>query len=318
MTVRITHGQKIYEVPVKDAPTWNTERRGSPGKFTFTIIDDGVAEYEEGDAVSFSINEKGVFFGFIFTIKRDESESVSVTAYDQLRYLKNKDTIGYKRLLASQVVQLVGASYNLNLGTIEPTTFTLPETVEEDSTLFDIVLNALDAELMNSGNLYVLYDDYGKLTLKSLESMKTDVVIDASSASKLNYTTSIDSKVFNRIKLKRENDSTGKVDTYVVQDGSNINRWGILQNTEKLKEGENGAEKANALLSLYNEKSKTLKLSGCRGNIKVRAGSLVIVILDLKDGTKLQQFMLVESCKHTFKANNHTMDLTLKGGGING
>lgn len=318
MKIRITHGDKIYEVPVKDGVSWTTERKGVPGKLAFTVISDGIAVIDEGDAVSFTDENKGIFFGFVFTAKRDQSESISVTAYDQLRYLKNKDTLEYNGLLASQVVQRLGNAYRLNLGTIEPTTYCLPKTVEEDSTLFDIILNALDGELMNAGRMYILYDDFGKLTLKSLENMKTDVVIDDESAEKFSYTTSIDNKVYNRIKLKRDNESTGMVDTYIAQDSSNINRWGVLQLTEKLKEGENGVVKANALLSLYNSKSRSLKITGCKGDLKVRAGSLVVVVFELGDGTELSQYMLVDVCKHVFKESSHTMDLTLIGGGING
>lgn len=318
MKVKITHGEYVYEVPVKEGATWTTERKGVPGKFAFNVIADGIAELEEGDAVSLIDDEdKGIFFGFIFNIKHDQSESISVKAYDQLRYLKNKDTLEYKGVCAHQVVQRIGNAYMLNLGVLEPAKYVLPQTIEEDSTLFDIILNALDAELMHTGNMYVLYDDYGKLTLKSLESLRTDVVIDATRAKDFSYTTGIDNKVYNRIKLTRPNNKTGKVDTYIAQDTNNINRWGILQLKESLKDGEKGAAKAEALLKLYNTKSKSLKIQGCRGDLRVRAGSLVVVLMDLGDGTKLQQYMLVETCKHTFKKGGNTMDLTLKGGGIN-
>ena len=45
----------------------------------------------------------------------------------------------------------------------------------------------------------------------------------------------------------------------------------------------------------------------------MRAGSLVVVNLDLQDA-KVKNFMLVETCKHTYKENEHWMDLTLIGG----
>ena len=317
MKVCIFHGDTMYEVPVKDGASWTTERKGFPGKFTFTLICDEVAKFEEGDAVSLTDGNDKVFYGFIFSIKGDETDEINITAYDQLRYFKNKHTLSYKGIYAHQVLQRVATAFNLKLGVIEQTTYALPETIEEDSALFDIVLNALDAELMNAGKLFVLYDDYGSITLKSLESMRTDVFVDASCAEKHNYSSDIDNKVYNRIKLTRENEQTGMVDNYVVQDGGNINRWGILQHTEKLKEGENGAAKAEALLKLYNVKNKSLKIKNCKSNLKVRAGCLVIVNLTLNDGTKLQQYMLVESCKHTFGNGNNTMDLTLKGGVIN-
>ena len=41
-------------------------------------------------------------------------------------------------------------------------------------------------------------------------------------------------------------------------------------------------------------------------------GSLIIVNLDLGD-VKLKNFMLVEKAKHTFKNDEHFMDLTLVG-----
>ena len=49
------------------------------------------------------------------------------------------------------------------------------------------------------------------------------------------------------------------------------------------------------------------------GDNRVRAGSLIIVNLNLGD-IKLKNFMLVESCKHTYKEGEHWMDLTLRGG----
>ena len=40
---------------------------------------------------------------------------------------------------------------------------------------------------------------------------------------------------------------------------------------------------------------------------------MVVVRLDLGD-MKLSNFMLVESCRHTWRQDEHWMDLTLKGG----
>ena len=47
--------------------------------------------------------------------------------------------------------------------------------------------------------------------------------------------------------------------------------------------------------------------------MRVRGGSLVAVKLGLGD-MNLQSFMLVEKAVHTFKADEHTMDLVLAGG----
>ena len=73
--------------------------------------------------------------------------------------------------------------------------------------------------------------------------------------------------------------------------------------------------KADALLKLYNRKFKTLIMKNVFGDTRVRAGSSVIVNLDLGD-TKVKNYMLVEKVKHIFKFQEHFMDLTLRGADI--
>ena len=86
-----------------------------------------------------------------------------------------------------------------------------------------------------------------------------------------------------------------------------------MQYFDTLKKGENGQAKADALLKLYNKKTRSLKLTNVLGDNRVRGGNMVVVNLDLGD-VKLKNFMLVESCKHIYKENEHWMDLTLIGG----
>ena len=100
---------------------------------------------------------------------------------------------------------------------------------------------------------------------------------------------------------------------YITQDSSNINKWGILQYFDTLQKGENGQAKADALLKLYNKKTRNLKITNALGDNRVRAGSMVVINLDLGD-MKVKNWMLVEKCKHTYKEGEHWMDLTLTGG----
>ena len=100
---------------------------------------------------------------------------------------------------------------------------------------------------------------------------------------------------------------------YLAKDTGNINRWGLLQHYETIKKGENGQAKADNLLKLYNKKTRNLKLNKVLGDSRVRGGSMVAVCLDLVD-EKVCNFMLVESCRHTYAEGEHWMDLTLRGG----
>ena len=94
-----------------------------------------------------------------------------------------------------------------------------------------------------------------------------------------------------------------------------MNKWGILQYYDTVDEKVNASAKANALLKLYNQKTKSLKINGVFGDLRVRAGTQVVIRLDLDD-TKISHYMLVEKVTHKFNANHHSMDLTLKGNGI--
>ena len=309
----IQHNGELFAPIVEEGIEWSTERKGSPGQLTFKVVYDGVVDFAEGDRVRLKVDDDEIFYGFIFTLKRDKDQIISITAYDQLRYLKNKDTYVYKNKTAGEVVQMIAADFNLQVGEIENTGFKIASRVEDNSALFDIIQNALDLTLQNQNKMFVLFDKFGKITLKSLENMKVDVLIDEETGENFEYSSSIDSETYNKIKLTYENEETGKRDIYIAQHGQNINDWGVLQHTDTLKEGENGQVKANALLKLYNHKTKNLSIKNAFGSTKVRAGSMIPVILDLGD-FKVQNMMLVEKCKHEFKESQHFMDLTLRGG----
>lgn len=75
------------------------------------------------------------FFGFVFKQQRDKGQMITVTAYDQLRYLKNKDTIVYENKTADQFVQMVAADYSLNVGMLENTKYVIESRVEENTSL---------------------------------------------------------------------------------------------------------------------------------------------------------------------------------------
>ncbi len=307
------HEQKIFQPTVEEGIIWSTERKNAPGQLSFTVIQDDILEITEGDAVRMKVDGQNVFYGFIFKKSREKDSKIKITAYDQLRYLKNKDTYVYTNKTASEVVRMIAADFKMNVGTIEDTGFKIASRVENNTSLFDMIQNALDLTLENQKYMYVLYDDFGKLTLKGLDNMRLNLLIDEETGENFSYTSSIDENTYNRIKLTYDNEKTAKREVYIAQSSKNINQWGILQYYDTLKEGENGQAKANALLNLYNSKTRNLSINNALGDVRVRAGSMVVVMLDLGD-VKLKNLMLVEKCKHEFKESQHLMTLTLRGG----
>lgn len=306
---------RVFECAIQEPVIWETHRKGVPGKLTFNVLKDELLGFYEGDPVRFDYDGKKIFFGFVFTKKRTNNRIISVTAYDQLRYFKNKDTYTYKNKTAAQLLRMLANDCNpkLYLGIVADTKYVFTSRVEEDQEFFTIMKNALDITTQNTGVVYVLYDDYGKICLRDVKTLKLDILIDEESGESFEYTTSIDENTYNKIKLSRENKKTGKREIFIAQDSENMNQWGMLQYTDTVEEGENAKVKANALLALYNRKSRKLHINKVFGDTRVRGGSTLGVQLYLGDLT-VAKFMMVETVKHSFYESDHRMDLKLIGG----
>lgn len=274
----------LFIPEVEEGISWQTDRFGTPGTLKFSIPKENIGRFEEGDHVALQIDGQGIFYGFVFTKKSGgKSDMVEVTAYDQLRYFKNKDTYVYEDKTAGDLIRMLAADFQLQAGEIEDTGFRIASRVEDNSTLFDIVQNALN------------------------------FLVEPSSGEEYSYTSSIDSGTYNKVKLSCENGEAGVREIYIAQDSSRMNKWGVLQYYDTVQEGENGAAKADALLSLYNQPTRNLTFSNLFGDVNVRAGSLIVVKMNLGD-MHLENLMLVEKCKHVFQKDVHYMDLTVRGG----
>ena len=311
----IQNGSTIYYPIVEEGISLSWDRKGSPGKLKFSVVKDSVLSFQEGNAVKLTVDGTDMFYGFVFTKSRSGSSPnvIEVTAYDQLRYFKNKDTYVYSNKKASEVIKMIAEDFGLSVGELEDTKHVIGSRTEDNATLFDIAQNALDETLQAKTQLYVLYDKVGKLTLQNIENMKLNLLIDADTIGGYSYSSTIDKQSFNQIKITFENKDSGKREIFIAKDSANINKWGLLQYTDTVELSSSGAAKAEALLKLYNTKTRTLSISDALGDVRVRAGSSVIVKLGLGD-INVQSYLLVESATHKFKQEQHLMDLKLRGG----
>ena len=67
------------------------------------------------------------------------------------------------------------------------------------------------------------------------------------------------------------------------------------------------------MLAHYDRKTRKLTVKNAFGRADVRAGSAVMVSLNLGD-IIANQYLMAEKVIHTFKGEEHMMDLTLVGG----
>lgn len=311
----IQHNNTLMYPPIVDGVTIEWERKGQPGKLTFQVVKSDSLNFTEGDACRFSVDGTPLFYGFVFEKQRTGSNAdvIKITVYDQLYYLKNKDTYVYTNKTATEVVKMIAQDFGLNLGALADTGHKIESRTEENAQMFDVIQNALDETLKAKAQMYVLYDKAGKLTLTNIGNMQLGLVINEDTAGDYDYKSSIASNTYNRIKLAYEDSNAGTRKIYIAQDSSHINQWGVLQYYEKLNDATHAQSMADSLLKLYNMKNRTLSIKNALGDIRVRAGTLLLVVLGLGD-INLSNYLLVEQVKHTFKDNQHLMELKLRGG----
>ena len=274
---------------------WSTQRTGQPGKLTFTYLRTPESKLEEGDVIRFSVNGQLQFYGWVFTRGFDRWGPVDVVCYDRIRYLKANASYSFYGQSAGDIIR--------------------PSLIMQDKSCIDIINTALQKTLLNTGKVYVFYDSGDGLALKEANDLKTDIVIgDYSLMTNYTFDSSIDTQTYNSIKLARPNQETGKADVFVMKDSEHIGKWGLLQLYQTVDEAANDAqvkEQAKVSLEYYNRVLQQLKLSSL-GVPGLRAGALILVNLSDLDGEPFKQYVMLEKVEHTFKNDEHTMELEAK------
>lgn len=313
----IARGDYDQEPAVIEPVVWTTSRKGNPGKLEFTVIKDDLLGFNEGAEVGFKYKGEKIFKGYVFQKQRDKNQHIKVVAYDQLRYFKYKNAYVFDSIKASDLLKRICNDFMLKTGTIEDTVHIEPAVFFENNTLFDMVQELLDYTVMNTGKLYCLYDDFGEINLRNIENMKLDLLINKDNAENFDYASSIEN-TYNRVKIQAADSEQKALGQYVVsEDITNIRKWGVLQYFDNWGQDMNEAQmkaKTEALLRLYNQVQRSLSVTGCEGDVRVRAGTGVMfdnsILGDLPSGVK---YKIVEEARHTFENGRHTMDLTLMG-----
>lgn len=292
--------------------TWKTARIGQPGSLEVTLIKHKELRVESGAVIRVREGERGIFYGYVFTVERSDDNTIKLTAYDQIRYLLSHDTYVFSNVTASDVLLKIANDLQLKTGIVAYTSYRIPSLVEDNQKLLDIICKALDLTMINTGRMFVLYDDFGRLNLREPANMATDVVVgDESLAYGYDYKRSIDEDTYNRIKLVQDNKETGKREVYIAQDSRTIAKWGRLQYFQKVDEKLNSAQirqMLDQLIQLKNRETKTFRINAI-GDLSIRAGVYVPVKIE---ELGIDQYFLVDECSHKWEGIDHTMELKLK------
>lgn len=103
-----------------------------------------------------------------------------------------------------------------------------------------------------------------------------------------------------------------EVHVWHAESPTTIGKWGLLRYFESVDTISDGADRASKLLQLHNRKKRQFVIRNAFGDTGIRAGALIPVILNVGDDD-VKRYFMVDKVQHTFKNDNHTMDLTLEG-----
>lgn len=313
---------------------YQTQLGGQPGKLTFSVQQDpnNILEMVCGSIILFSVDGVGVFKGYIFTMGTDATGVYKITAYDQMRYLKNEEVYTTSDMTASQIFERIckdvypglrvstsGDTYrppSLPYKVITPTTFVVPAYFHDRKTLYSIIEYGIDRTNIDEGEKpvadrkhYYIKDKFGVLQFTELGQGLTNLIVgERSLLTSYQYEISIDKNTYNSVVIVRDNETTGKRDVWSAIDSGTQKQWGKLQMVQEADKGANEAQiakKAEDLLRLRNRETKTMKLTALGVPELVAGRGFRFELEKLGIG----QNMWITSATHNYEKDYHTMSL---------
>lgn len=317
-----TRGKKFDLSGAVQSLSLDSQIDGYPTRLDVMLVEDINAIFYEGARTTLKVDGVGVFLGYVFQRSRGEKASeMSFIAYDQTRYLQNRDTMVFENKSVTDIFSQICKEQVIDYDVVNESIYLLPESVNDNSSFYEMIQSAVDITLQDTAQWFVVYDDFGICKIAEIGSLATNLVIgDASLLSGFTYGASIDSDSYNQIKLVYEYkgddpNAPEQRDIYLVRDENNAAAWGLLQYFETVTGEQNEAqlqERANLLLKAKNRVVKSFEVE-CMGDWQVRAGrSVFIDIRSLENEGVNGKYAVVLSCTHELRHGVHTMRLSLQ------
>jgi len=311
------NNREMFDISEVVSPLrWTTGLDSQPGKLEFSIIDVNNMFLRSGDTIEVKADGKNLFKGKVFVRKKKKESLWQITAYDNLRYLKNEDTIVFGAGTASsrftKICQTQGVPYKV----LDSSSYNCAAVIQDNKTYFTMIDEAIQETRTGNYMRYGIRDNYGTVEFFALNRFITKLVLgDQSLVTDYSYEASVDN-AYNAIKVIREDKDNETREVYTATHSGNIEKWGKLQMVENVSDADlNSAQlkqQAADLLTEHNVETKTLSLD-CVGSLDIQAGcSFVLRSVDLqKDKIANDSLALVTGCTHTLGAI-HTMSLDVE------
>lgn len=242
-----------------------------------------------------------LFRGFV--VDREASSvtgTISFTAYDLLFYtLKSFATYNFSGKTAETITKVVCEDIEVPVGKLAQTGIS-QKLIVSNVSIYEIIMRAYTNAHQQNGLFYRVYASKGTLNVGLVGDIACDIELsEESNITSSSYKESINNMV-NKVRIY---DGEGNQKS-VVEESSNVKKYGIFQAVYTEEEGKDAVTTAK---SLFSGVEKTFKLE-CVGYSKAITGAGAIVH---DNSTGLKGLVWIDADTHKWENGIHTMSLTV-------
>ena len=249
-----------------------------------------------GDRIEVTLNDKSIFYGLIFSRKKDtDGNEISYTCKDYGVYLlKNKYSYNFENMTPEDITAKVCRDFGIGIQSTFKTNKPISR-VFLGTTLYDIIISSYN--LATDEKIMCIFDGM-KLNVNKKGSILAPTLESGVNLLTANVSESINDMV-NRVNVFNKEDNLIKT----FEDNSDVLKFGLMSDYLKLSEGESSSKGQDKLKGIEQKISVTNF-----GNLEYITGKSVNLI---EPYNGLKGLFFIDSDEHNFKNGIYSNKLTL-------
>ena len=301
--------------------TWSGRKNSPARSLQISVLDDPELgdsnrpniDVYEGQKIIFSEDGNELFRGIIMSQSRSQDRMLNLTAYDNGIYLaNNKGSFKFSKKTMTQIFMTVCKNYGIQRGETAAIKYQIKSLVKANTTIYDILCNALSKTYKATGERFFMISKKGQLHLIRRKENITKMVLETGAE---------DSNYGNLTQYAYSKDITGTRTRLLLlsRDGEKKASWkdktlesklGIMQDVQIPDDTLSKAKLKTQVVTMLEELKKpteTLNLTAI-GISSIYTGMAVYVSIP---EIGIGRTFYVDSDSHSWDGDFHTMKLTL-------
>ena len=301
--------------------TWSGRRNSPARTLQLTVLDDPELgesnrpqiDVYEGQKIIFSEDGTELFRGIIMVQSRSQDRMLNLTAYDNGIYLaNNKGSFKFSKKTMTQIFMSVCKSYGIQRGETAAIKYQIKSLVKANTTIYDILCNALSKTYKATGERFFMISKKGQLHLIRRKENITKIVLETGAE---------DSQYGNLTQYSYSKDISGTRTRLLLlsRDGEKKASWkdqaleaklGIMQDVQTPDDTLTKAKLKTQVVTMLNDlklPAETLSLTALGVSTVYTGMAVYVSIPEIGIG----RTFYVDSDSHTWDGDFHTMKLTL-------